>query len=275
MSFIWDLPDYSIFILLCVFSISISLCALFLVRRYVPLDFRYRDNPVLGNISALISIIYGVLVGLTALYLINNIGFIADAIQDEANAAANIYRDSKWLKEPAQQKIQQSLKQYLTGVIQEEWPQMKKGKTPEQSDSTKIDTIAEDLMHYKVVSTSDSLIVTDLLEEIKALYNARETRIQMTYSALNTQIWLVILIGTALTLMINYLFGMHFYLHVLSVCVVALMSSSMIFLLVTLDRPFQGDFVVEPDAFRYVLQRIEGEMPQVTQQGVQQAPVTR
>jgi hypothetical protein len=41
----------------------------------------------------------------------------------------------------------------------------------------------------------------------------------------------------------------------------ALMTSSMLFLLVSLDRPFQGELNIQPDAFRALLRVIESGDP--------------
>ena len=79
----------------------------------------------------------------------------------------------------------------------------------------------------------------------------------MSFSALNSEVWVVILLGTILTIGINFLFGMNFYLHIFTAIAVGLMASSMLFLLVTLDRPFRGEFVIEPDSLAAVLQFIE------------------
>ena len=59
--------------------------------------------------------------------------------------------------------------------------------------------------------------------------------------------------GTLLTLFITYLFGMHRRFHLFVVIGTALMTSSMIFLLIALDRPFQGEFAITPDMFQSVL----------------------
>jgi hypothetical protein len=56
---------------------------------------------------------------------------------------------------------------------------------------------------------------------------------------------------------INFLFGMNFYMHVITVSAASMMAASMFFLLITLDRPFQGEFVVGPDSFQSVLSAIE------------------
>lgn len=251
--FMYQLPDLYVFAMLSIFSIILSIIAIFMVKRYIPLYVRYKDDPVIGNISSLISIIYGVLVGITALYLINNISYTGDAVQRETNSVANIYRDSKWLNEPTQTHIQNSIKKYLIETINTDWPLMTSGKKVNPKGDTIIDEMSSELSIYKIASEGDKVIVPAMLDSIKNLYNARQQRIQMSYASLNPDLWIVILIGTILTICINYLFGMNFYLHIFTMTVAALMVSSMIFLLIALDRPFQGEFVIQPSGFQNIL----------------------
>lgn len=253
LNYLFQLPDIYVFILFSCLCIISSIFFVFLASRFMPLNLRYKDNPVVGVISSLIGIIYGVLAGLTALYLINNISYTGDAIQHEANAVANIYRDSKWLQEPTQTQIKDSMKKYLEKVIHIEWPLMESGDDVGDEGDLIINTMSDFLHNYKINNNSELLIIHDLLEEIKTLYNARHQRIQMSYSELNAEMWIVILIGTILMIGINVFFRMNLYLHVICISAAALMASSMLFLLVSLDKPFQGEFIIEPSAFRSIL----------------------
>jgi hypothetical protein len=252
-SFLFQISDIYLFSILCGTSLLISIIAMLLVRRFVPVTLRYADNAVLGNISALLSIIYGVLAGLTALYLVTNIGNTMDSVQREANAFANMYRQSKWLQEPTRTKIQTEIKAYVERAINVEWPRMRRCLLINQDGNRNIETISTELSTYKITTQADVLIMQDILAEIKSAYNARQERISASYSGLSPEIWFVILLGTILTIVINYLFGMNFYLHLLTVTAVTLMTFSMIFLLITLESPFQGEFVIESDAFKPLL----------------------
>jgi len=253
LDYLFKIPDLYLFFILIILSISFSIACIFLVTYFIPLSIRRKDNTILGTVSSIISLIYGVLAGLMALYLINNISYTTDAVQREASAIANIHRDSQWLKEPAHSNIKKQIRNYLVHVIQVEWPLMENGQEINNEGEKIIEEMDKGLRTDQVIGGNQSLILQEMLQEIKTLYNAREQRIQMSYESLNIEIWLVILIGTILTIAINFLFGMNIYLHVAVVCAVALMTSSMLFLLLALDRPFQGEFVIEPSAFRSIL----------------------
>jgi hypothetical protein len=259
-NYFYQLPDFDLFLLLSLVSVIVSITSIWLVRRYVPVKLRYEHNPVIGNISALISIIYGVLAGLMALYLINNNNYTSDAVQREANAIANIYRSNNLLREPVRSKINAQIKDYLTGTINTEWPAMQKGQPLGNRGDVIIDNIVNELFQYDIKTKSDEILFNHILDDVRNLYDSLHQRINMSQVSLNPAIWMVILLGTILTIGINYLFGMNFYLHLITVSACGLMFSSMIYLLITLDRPFQGEFTIKPTAFQLILNSMDSHL---------------
>lgn len=246
---IHQLADFDFFIFLCLAFLAFSIVLVFIISEYVPIKVRYQDNPVVGSVASLIGIIYGVLVGLMALYLINNISYTADAVEREAHALAGVYRDSYWLQQPMRAMVEKDVKAYLNRVIHIEWPLMSIGQKIDLNGDYLIEKISRELSTYPIKTTSESLIMADMIEGVRILFNARGQRIHMSYGALNVGIWGVIILGTLLTLAINFLFGMNRYMHFLTVSAAALMTASMIYLLLSLDRPFEGEFAIAPDAF--------------------------
>lgn len=251
---LYSLSDLTVFLILAGAAISISLVAILVSKRLVFHKLRYKDNSTIGSISGLIGIIYGVLVGFIALYLINNHDSASVAVLKEANAAANIYRASQWLPSPLHTKVLTDLENYITTVIHQEWPLMREFKPviSGQGDAI-INDIFNDLKAFATAGNADSAILQNLLTQINALYDARHERITISSSQLSPELWDVILVGTILIIAINYTFRVNFTLHIFAISSFAIMAASMLFLLVTLDRPFQGEFVIEPDALQQVL----------------------
>lgn len=247
---LFHLTDIKLFLIVGGIFIIISISGVFLVKHLLPVDFRYKENAVVGVTCALLSVIYAVLTGITALYLTNINSYTADAVQREANAVADLYRDSAWLPETTQKQIQSKLQNYLHQVIDVEWPQMKSGQKVSMQGDLILNAVAADLKNQLQPSPSELVMTREILNEIRTLYDARHQRINMSYSQLSPETWVVIFIGTVLMLFVNYLYGMNFYLHIYVVVVSALMLASMLFLLITLDRPFQGEFAIDSTPFQ-------------------------
>ncbi len=251
--FLYHMSDALIFLFMVIMTVIFSLFLIVLNKIFIFYKLRYKDNTTTASISSLIGIIYGVLAGLVCLYLMTNNDHASDAALSEGTAAANIYHGSRWLKEPLQQQLQTDLKNYITNVITVEWPEMTEGKTVNVENGYNITKMSDALIKYPIITQADVMIVNNLIQEIKNLYKARQQRIQINDNQLSPEIWEVILISTILIIVINYAFRVSFYLHVFGITVFAFMAAAILFLLVTLDRPFQGEFIVEPDALQAVL----------------------
>jgi Protein of unknown function (DUF4239) len=260
LDYFYQIPDMLSFIILAAIITAISVILIVINKYFIIYIHKYRDNTITASVASLIGIIYGVLIGFICLYLMTNNDHAVSAVLHEASAAANIYRDSKWLNQPAQAQIQTSLRQYISNVITNEWPAMQGGKSPHQGNGSLINQISNELMNYPIITPKDSVIVTDLLQEIKSLFNGRQERINHSEEQLSPEIWFVILIGTALLIVINYAFRVNFYLHLFSMTAFSIMAASVIFLLITLDRPFQGEFAVGPEPLQTVLNQMDQDM---------------
>ncbi|MCD6038886.1 MAG: hypothetical protein K0S27_286 [Gammaproteobacteria bacterium] len=255
-NFLYRLSDISLFVLLVCFFVGVSAVAILIIKYFLPLKLRYKDNEVIGNISSLIGIIYGVLASLMSLYLINNINMASEVVQREANAVVNIYLSSKELKLSLQKAIQTKLKKYVENVKNKEWPSMKNGELLNEEGDDLIENLTNQIIHYSQSPHANLFVARDILSEIKLLYDARQQRVNQGYSSLNVEVWVVILIGTLLLIGINYFFKAGVALHFIALGAAIIIASSMIFLLLSLDKPFQGDFAVEPEAFQSALRLI-------------------
>lgn len=252
MDYLYRASDLSLFLIVSSFFILISIAALFIIRRHFPLHLRYQDNAVIGCTSALIGLIYGVLAGFATAHLVNTNLMTVDAIQHEANAIVDLYRDSRWLSEPVKSHIQTDIHRYLTTVINVDWPAMNHGETVSNTGGLIIEDISSSLSHYTITNGKDTAILSDMITVTRNLYDAREQRILASYASLSGSIWVVIILGTILTLCISYLFGVNFNLHIFTVLASALMMSSIIFLLISLDKPFMGSSILDPGVYKSI-----------------------
>jgi hypothetical protein len=149
--------------------------------------------------------------------------------------------------------IQTKLKEYLDTVINVEWPLMSVGKIAEHDSTTNIMQLFHVIHKFNHDGQANVFLIQDLFGEVKTLYNSHEHRVQMSKVSLSKDLWIVILVGTFLTVASNFFFRMHMRLHILLLIAEVVMASSMIFLLITLDKPFQGQFNVDAQSFQTLL----------------------
>jgi hypothetical protein len=257
--FIYRFDDATIFLILTIVTTFFSLFVIVLNRIFKLYHLKYQDNTATASVASMIGITYGLLTGVVCLYLLGNQNHAENAALNEGTAAANLYRESQWLHSSMQTKVQSDLKKYIIDVTQQEWPAMTQGReiNINQSAVRYINSISTALMHYPITNQSDALVVNNLLQSLRDLFKARQERIEISTTQLSVEIWVVILLSSALIIFMNHTLRLDFKLHIFSLIAMAIMTASVLFLLITLDRPFQGEFIVEPDALRGVLHLME------------------
>src|ERR687889_2046496 len=101
-----------------------------LVHRLVPASTRQQHNDVAGFIYAALGVIYAVLLALVVIAVWEEYGAARETVEQEANAAADIFWLADRLPEPRGTHVQELVRSYAEGVGHREWPLMERGGVP-------------------------------------------------------------------------------------------------------------------------------------------------
>lgn len=256
-------PSFLIFILISVICIFISLIATMLVHRHVPLKFRNQENQGIVCVSTLLGMVYAILVGFIVLYELNNYNNANQAEVAEAKDMFAIFRLAKVLPEPSSTKIRNLATDYANNVIQNEWPTMARGEVVDKKGVLIISEISKEIRSFNHIR-ADGTIAINALNQISlatnALFDDHQERVDKIHSSISTNIWFVLLLGTLLTIGINCVLGMEFRLHVFCMVSIALMVSAILYLIITLDHPYRGDFSIQPVTFKSTVEYINSKV---------------
>src|SRR5215472_18998124 len=124
-------PLYTALILIVLIE-TVSMIGLFLARRFLLPRFHYSEginDAVSGTVQA-IGVFYGITVGLIAVGVWNTNASSSDLVSREASAVSGLYRDVGGFPSPIREDLSGKLREYLDVVINQEWPEQKKGKDP-------------------------------------------------------------------------------------------------------------------------------------------------
>jgi hypothetical protein len=100
------------------------------VQRLVPAASRRQHNDVAGFIYAALGVIYAVLLALVVIAVWEQYGAARETVEQEANAAADIFWLANQLPEPRGTHVQELVRSYAEEVVHREWPLMEQGQTP-------------------------------------------------------------------------------------------------------------------------------------------------
>jgi hypothetical protein len=237
--------------------VLISVGGLLLVQRLVPIEVRQRQNDVAGFIYAVLGVAYAVLLALMVIAVWERWEGAMATVDDEASELAEIYWIAHQLPQPEGRHIQELAHSYAEVVVDEEWPLMAQGEFSPKAWAT-IDELRDSIQSLDS-STDDQLLLDQQeLERVHGLADARRDRLLAAEEGLPAILWVVMAGGGFIVVGFTYLFGMENNLtHILMVAALALIISSVLFTVASLNYPFRGDVHIGPDAFEQILWRFK------------------
>src|SRR5918999_4592793 len=151
----------------------LALAGFELVHRLVPATVRQRHNDVAGFIYAALGVIYAVILALVVIAVWEEYGAASETVEQEANAAADIFWLSDRLPEPRSTHIQELCRSYAEEVVDNEWPLMEQGQAPlmtQVEDTptgwTLIDDIRASLQEIQLQTPADEQLYAEGLDQV-------------------------------------------------------------------------------------------------------------
>ena len=233
-----------------------ALFALAVLRHYWSPSTRLAHNDVVGPNVSVIGTTYAVLIAFMLSGVWSNLQGARVNTEQEANSLVNIFRFAYHLPPESGAQLQQLARDYSNAMILEEWPAMKHG-----GSSATAHRITQQLWHtlasVQPRNIAEQMVMDHALSELSSMTEHRRIRLLESRERLPGLLWAVLVVGGIVTVGSTCLFAVdNFQLHVVQVFEISFLLSLMLVAIASIDRPFQGDVHVPPDAFRYALETI-------------------
>lgn len=227
----------------------LAVCGMLLVRRIVGVEKLRSFNEVAGNSFQVVGTFYAVLLGLIVVDAMTDMSDLRSVVEQEANAAADIYILSRGLPEPQQKKIQELTSGYVDTVIDEEWPAMREARVSTKA-IVQVNELWNTIIDFKPAADDQKDIRQLCLERVSELGDSRRSRLITSSHGVSTELWTVLIIGGILTLGFSYFLGLSSVIgQALMTVVIASTLSLNVYLVFLFGYPFSGPYCVEPDGF--------------------------
>jgi hypothetical protein len=237
-----------------VIVVGLSVIGLVVFRRVVSYTRLERTNTVTGQVFRLAGVLYAVLVASSVVVVWGQLNSANAAAQSEASAVADLLRDSEALPAPVRPQLQQSLISYTQGVIDDEFPRMRRGESIEQQ-SEHLTQVWQAYQRVQPATVTEKFFYNAAISKLNDLGSYRTLRILSSQSEIPGELWLLLLGGGALVLAFTYIFGTpDLLVHACAVGLTAALMAFVMYLIVELDHPFVGAISVKPDAYVQVLE---------------------
>jgi hypothetical protein len=244
-------------IIIVIICIGAAMAFLFAIHRYWKTTSRSIHNDAIGPNVSVIGTTYAVLIAFMLSGVWSEMQAASVNTEQEANSLVNIYRFAEGLPQESRTVIQKLTHDYAEVMISEEWPAM----TQEDSSPTG-HSLTRDLWRAMASvqphTATEQQVMDHSLFELTAMTEHRRIRLLQSRQKLPAMLWAVLIAGGIITVGSTCLFGIaDFKLHIVQVFEISFLISLMLMAIAAIDRPFQGQVHVPPDAFRYAIETMD------------------
>jgi len=243
---------------LVLFVETVSMIGLFLTRRFVlpRLHYNERINDAVSGTVQAIGVFYGITVGLIAVGVWNTYSASSDLVSQEASSIGALYRDTGGYPSPIKEELRKSLRDYTVYIINEAWPEQKKGVTV-TGGTTLMDEFQAKLFEYKPADEGQKAIHAEALRAYNKVIENRHLRIDAANNDLSQTMWAVIWIGAVISIGVAYFFHVEdARIHAILIALMAGFLAVLIFMITLNDRPFYGRASISPQPYQLILDRV-------------------
>lgn len=253
---IWMLQQPPILIapLVVIVTVAVSVLGLLAFRRLAGSERFEPANAVTSQMFALAGILYAVLVAFVVVVVWEQFDEAKAATNSEANAIADLLRDSEALPAESRDVIRHRLIAYTEDVVDDEFARLHQGASIEQQ-SAQLSDIWSSYLDVRPVSQIQVSFLNEDISKLDDLGSSRKTRITSSHSEIPVELWVLLIGGGATMLFFTYLFGTrHVAVHASSVALAGALLSFVLFLIFALEHPFVGQLSVPDDPYVQVLE---------------------
>jgi hypothetical protein len=226
-------------------------------RQFLSVELRRRHNDAAAAIFSIIGVTFAVLLAFVAMLAWEGFNKAKAASYAEAALVRDVYNVSAGFADPAMSSMRDDLIGYVETVVRVEWPAQAEGRTVDRGTSY-LERLNRTAVALKPSSVADGNLHAQLLQSLARLWDARQQRLLAAETTIPAVVWIVTLVGGALTIAFGSFLGVpSLGMHLAMSATLAVSGALVLILIIALSNPFRGDFRVSTQPFDQVLAQIQ------------------
>ena len=250
-----SLPLWALALVLNVWLIGFALVSLWALRRWIVARLHIETDASLFFGAAVMQsamVLYGLVAALTAVGVWTRHSQVSDTVSREATAIAILWRDLGGYPQRERDSMREVLRGYTKQIIEEAWPQQQQGQVPRIGVEW-LNRFQAQLLPFEPSSESQKILHGVTLDAFNRMVDARRARLDSVNTALPGVMWFVLLPGAMGCLLLSLLFPIHdVRFQAILMTGLAGFVAMVLFVIVSLDRPFQGAMAISADSYRLI-----------------------
>ncbi len=225
-----------------------------IVRRCVKLERLVTNNEIAGFKFATIGVLYAVLIAFAIIVVWQKFSDAETNVAAEAAGAATVYRLSQGLDQQSAAAVREGMSNYLTVVINRDWPAMEQGAREQYPSRLALDALYSTLLSLQPSSPRGIAVLPEILRQLDVITLARNARLIAAEGVVPSVIWPVLFGGAVVTIVFTFFFGTkNLRAQTAMTVLLSLLIFSELLIIIAVDYPFTGPIQVEPTALARVL----------------------
>jgi hypothetical protein len=216
-------------------------------------------NFILGNYFSIFGLFFGILLGLLSVASYNNKINVENAIIEEATQLNSLFRLASAFHGDSGVKVEKAIQDYNRYIIDEEWPEMRKGRIAYGGDKF-VREIMNQLENVDLRTTIDANLHNAAILTAQNFIKLRVARLYSATSGIPGVMWYVVLLGAFLNIILLLLFDIKLITHFLLGGMLSFFIGTVVSLLLILDRPLLGDHGVPPTPYELLSKAWDKEL---------------
>jgi hypothetical protein len=232
------------------------------VRPLLSLELRRRHNDVVAAIFSVVGVTFAVLLAFVAMVVWEHYNAAKATSYAEAGFVRDVYNVSLGFSDPEKSLLRDGILGYVETVVSVEWPAQARGLSVGSNSVwlNKLNAIAAGL---KPSGAADGNRQAMLLQSLMRLSDARQERLVAADTTVPAVVWIVTLMGGALTIAFASLLGVpSIGMHLAMSAAMAISGALVLIMIIALSNPFRGDYRVSTDPFDQVLSQVQASASQ-------------
>lgn len=254
IDFLSSLPIWLLAVVLNAWLIGVSVLGLWFVRtRLLPgMHLTYADGNYGAPLAQSAMLLYALIAALTTVGVWQKYSEVSQIVSSEATAIAGLWRNLSGYPQQQRDEMRDVLRGYTEQVINEAWPQQKRGQVPREGVEW-MDRFQSRLLSFEPTTDLQKIVHAETFRLYNQLVQQRRQRLDSVQAGLPGVLWVVLLPG-AMAVLIPFLF-FHVenarYHGLLLVCLAGFIAM-VLFVIIALDRPFVGDLGITADSYQLI-----------------------
>lgn len=233
-------------VLIVVGSIAGSLLVWWLLLKIWPAERRRELNDITGWQLSVLGTTYAVIIGFMLFAAWADFRAADQNAEVEATCLITLYWAASGLPDSQRVEIQHLAANYAHIMIDDEWPAMARNTIAHEASDT-VRKFWETVSKPEDLGVTQQLSLQQTMQELSSMAEHRRIRQLQSQTTLAKVLWLVLIVGAALTLMSACLFGsQNPRMHMLQISTLAFLLSLALIAIGDINRPFRGIVHVRP-----------------------------